>query len=166
MTKTLYEIDQQIARILDTGFVVDEETGEVLDGGELLDQLALERTDKLEGVALYIKNLEALVTAIDAEEKALKKRRQAREAKIERLKNYLAASMIAAEESSLETAKINVSIRRSEAVVVQKDVALEERFLTVTTATRPDKAAIKAALKAGETVPGAYIEFRNNVTIK
>ena len=44
---TLYEIDQAIYELLNRGFTVDEETGEIIDGAEELEQLQLERSQKL-----------------------------------------------------------------------------------------------------------------------
>lgn len=57
---TLYEIDSAVMAC------VDEETGEILDE-ERLDTLLMERNRKLEGVALWIKNLESDAAAIKAE---------------------------------------------------------------------------------------------------
>ena len=54
---TLYEIRDQIARILDTGFVVDEDTGEVLADESSLDALKMAEEEKLENIICYRKNL-------------------------------------------------------------------------------------------------------------
>ena len=82
---SLYEINQAI---LDT---IDPETGEVLDA-EKLDALQIERTAKLEGVTLWIKNLLADVEAYEKEIATFVARKKAAENKIESLKNYLALS--------------------------------------------------------------------------
>ena len=57
---TLYEIDKAI---LDFEFEVDEESGEILNASEL-DELQMARDDKIEGISLWIKNLEAEKEAI------------------------------------------------------------------------------------------------------
>ena len=57
---TLYEIESAIYNC------VDGETGEVIDE-EKLNALMMERSAKLEGVALWIKNLESDAAAIRAE---------------------------------------------------------------------------------------------------
>jgi len=72
---TLYEID---AAIMDC---VDTETGEIIDE-EKLNSLLMERSAKLEGVALWIKNLDSDATAIRAEREALEKRQKAAENKV------------------------------------------------------------------------------------
>ena len=61
---TLYEIRDQIARILDTGFVVDEDTGEVLADESSLDDLKMAEEEKLENIICYRKNLLSEAKAI------------------------------------------------------------------------------------------------------
>ena len=168
---TLYEIDKAIEALLDEGFdyTVDEETGEVIfdDRSAELEQLQISRAEKLEAVALYIKNLDALAEDIKAEEKALKERREAREKKAENLRKYLGNSLTAANEAGFETAKVSVSFHKSQAVIVDEK-KLDKAFIkeTVKTTYAPDKIAIKKAIKAGQEVTGAYIEERKAVKIQ
>lgn len=164
---TLYEIDQAIYELLENGFMVDEETGEVIGGAEELEQLQFERSQKLESVALYIKSVEAFIAGIKAEEEALAKRRKRKEDKVERLKKYLTDSIIGNGEDSFESAKVSVSFRKSEGVEFTDKDALDEKYWrTKTTIKRePDKTLIKAAIKAGEAVNGAYLDVRQNINI-
>ena len=167
----LYQIDRAIEELLDAGFnyTVDEETGEVTfdDRSAELEQLQIDRAEKLEAVALYIKSLDALAADIKAEEKALKERREAREKKAENLRQYLANSLTAANEAGFETAKVKVAFRKSEAVIVDEE-KLDKAFIreTIKTTYAPDKTAIKKAIKAGQEVTGAYIEERKAVKIQ
>lgn len=164
---TLYEIDKAIYELLEKGFAVDEETGEVIDGAEELDKLQFERSQKLESVALYIKSIEAFIADIKAEEEALANRRKKKEDKVERLKKYLTNSIIGNGEESFESAKVSVSFRKSEGVEFTDKDALEEKYWRTKTTTKrePDKTLIKAAIKAGETVNGAYLDVRQNISI-
>lgn len=168
---TLYEIDKAIRDLLDAGFnyTVDEETGEVIfdDRSAELEQLQIDRAVKLEAVALYIKNLDALAADIKAEETRLKERREAREKKAEKLRAYLAQSLTAANEGGFETAKVSVTFRKSTAVIVDEE-KLDKAFIkeTIKTTYAPDKTAIRNAIKAGQTVTGAYIEERKAVKIQ
>jgi hypothetical protein len=50
--------------------------------------------------------------------------------------------------------------RKSQAVVIDDEQALDPEWLTITTTTKPDKAAIKEALKAGQQIPGAQLLSR------
>ena len=55
-----------------------------------------------------------------------------------------------------------LSSRRSSAVVIDDAEALAAEWLTVKTSTQPDKAAIKAALKAGRQISGAQLVSRRS----
>ncbi len=50
--------------------------------------------------------------------------------------------------------------RKSQAVEIDDEEALDPQWLAVTTTTKPDKAAIKEALKAGRQVSGAQLLSR------
>ena len=163
---TLYEIDQAIYDLLENGFMVDEETGEVIGGADELEQLQVERSEKLESVALYIKGIETFIAGIKAEEEALAKRRKKKEDKVARLKKYLTDSIIGNGEKSFESARVAISFRKSEGVVVDEAVLDEKYWREKTTVKRePDKTLIKATIKAGTTIDGAYIEERQNINI-
>jgi len=51
---------------------------------------------------------------------------------------------------------------RSQAVEIADEAALAPEWLTVKTTTQPDKTAIKAAIKAGQQVPGAQLLTRRS----
>ena len=167
---TLYELDAKIAELLDTGFemsCIDAETGEI-DETQLaayLEQLQLDRKTKIDNIAVYVKNLEAEAVAIRAEEKKLKERREAKERKAERLKNYIKTSMLLQGETKFESARVSMSLRNSKAVVVDES-KLESVYFTSKIVQSVDKKAIKAALEAGILVEGAMLEERKNLQIK
>ena len=50
--------------------------------------------------------------------------------------------------------------RKSQAVEIDEEAQLAPEWLTVTTTTKPDKAAIKEAIKAGQQIPGAQLLSR------
>lgn len=160
---SLYEIEQAMLEC------VDLDTGEVIDSA-MLDALQMERTAKLEGVALWIKNLKADVEAYVAEMENFAARRKAAERKIESLTDYL-ANALGGEKFS--TAKCAVSFRRSQGVKFDN----EDKFRTwCVQNNRPDlltipvpkisRTAVKASLKDGDELPGAELEERLNINIK
>jgi len=53
-----------------------------------------------------------------------------------------------------------LSSRKSSAVVIDDEEALDPQWLAVTTTTKPDKTAIKEAIKAGQQIPGAQLLSR------
>jgi len=55
-----------------------------------------------------------------------------------------------------------LSSRKSQAVEIEDEQALDPEWLTVTTTSKPDKAAIKEALKAGRHIEGAQLLSRRS----
>jgi hypothetical protein len=55
-----------------------------------------------------------------------------------------------------------ISSRKSSAVVIDNEEALDPEWLTVTTTSKPDKNAIKEALKAGRQITGAQLLSRRS----
>lgn len=159
---TLYEIDSALTDL------VDVETGEVLDIEEF-EALEMERNQKIEGMALWIKNLKAEAEAIKNEEQALATRRRADENKVERLKNYIAFIMHG---ESLKTPRVAISYRNTPVVKVDDEAGFVdwarqngEQYLRY---KEPEinKTALKKALDSGENVPGAHIETSVSTIIK
>lgn len=151
----LYEID---AAILDC---IDMETGEVVDA-EKLTALQMERDEKVEAVALWIKDLTAEAAALKAEKQAFAERQAAAEKKAESLKRWLTDALAGAK---FKTTKVAVSFRKTQSVEIPDVYALDENYLKYSAPTA-DKAAIKAAIKAGETVTGAELVEGISMTIK
>ena len=52
--------------------------------------------------------------------------------------------------------------RKSQAVEIDAEDALDPQWLSFTTTSKPDKAAIKEALKAGQLIPGAQLLSRRS----
>lgn len=152
----LYEIDQQIIDCIDT------ETGEVVDVERLAD-LQLERDQKVEGVALYVKQLSAEANAIAAEVANLTERLAKKRKTAERLTEFIGGYLNG---QRFETARAAITYRRSEAVHIANEDAVPDAYKKTKTETKPDKAAIKAALKAGKEVSGCSLVQRLNPQIK
>ena len=163
---TLYEIDNAILSC------VDQETGEIIDP-EALNALQMEREKKLEGVALWVKDLKAEAEAIGNEVKALTARKKAAENKAERLKAWLAGAL---EGEILKTSKVRVSYTHNsrlnvideQSVVnyIQTHYQEPEQFLKF---SLPEirKDAVKAEIsKNGAEIPGCFVEATESVVIK
>lgn len=151
---TLYEIDTKISECIDC------ETGEVLDLDKL-SGLAMERENKLEGVALWIKNLEATAKAVKAERDVLKTRQEQAEHKALMLREWLLRAL---DGEKMETPKVKVSYRKSTAVEV--DDRLPKKWCSKKIVYTPDKVAIKTAIQNGKKITGAKIVERQNIQIK
>ena len=151
----LYQIDQAIMDL------VDSETGEIIDI-EALDSLQMERDAKIEGIALWIKDLKAEAEALKAEKIAFAERQKVAENKVESLKNYLAYAL---KGQAFKSTKAVVSFRKTQQVDVPDIYALDENFLRYKE-PEADKTAIKEAIKAGQTVKGATLIENTSVIIK
>jgi hypothetical protein len=162
--RPLYEIDAAILA------AVDQETGEILDV-EKLDALQMERERKLEGVALWIKDLKAEAAAVKEEADKLTARKKALDNKIDGLKNWL---LFALGGEKLNTPRCKVYQTHSQRVAVEDEGKLISFLQTL---NEPDKFLrfkdpelkrdeIKKALKDGTIIPGASLEETESVVIK
>lgn len=159
---TLWQIDERINKILENDFYIDEETGEVFLT-EDLDKLDVERTEKIENVALYVKNLKCEVEAIKSEIDNLKARAEIKKKKAEKLTNYL-DEILGGEK--LETPKVALSYRKSTAVKIENEELLPDEFMTIKIDKKPNKVAIAKSLKNGETIIGCELVEKQNLQIK
>ena len=157
---TLFEINEQIQKAIELGF--DPETGEILDASAL-EQLQIDRDEKVENICLYIKDLKAEAVALDNEKKALDARKAAAEKKSDSLSRYLQAML---DGEKFKTPRCAVSYRKTQAVNIVDENLIPNEYLRFKTTSAPDKTAIKDAIKAGKDVPGATLEERQSMTIK
>ena len=151
----LYEINAESLNCIDT------ETGEVIDP-EKLTALQMEKDQKVENVALWIKDLKAEVEALKAEKMAFADRQKAAENKIESLKKWLGETL---DGQKFKSTKVAVSFRKTESVQVSDIWELGENFVKYSEPTA-DKAAIKKAIKAGEEVKGAVLVESLSLSVK
>ena len=160
---TLYEINQSI---LDC---IDIETGEIIDF-EKLSELQLERSEKIEKVALWYKNLISDAESYKREKDTFAEREKAARNKAESLKKWLAYVL---DGEKMTTDCVAISFRRSEAVEIED----EDAFITYAQKNGRDdlltykapslnKIEIKKALKAGEVISGAELKEKQNISIK
>lgn len=159
----LYEIDQAILAL------VDPETGEILDY-DAFSELKMAKEEKIEGMALWHKNLTAEAAAIRAEEIKLADRRKSLEKKAESLKQYLTELLSG---SKFSTARVACSFRKTKSVEILDEAAFiqemqESQHFEYLKYSPPtvNKTEITNAIKAGQLVPGAQLVEKNNLSIK
>ena len=152
----LYEIDQGILECIDL------ETGEVIDP-DRLENLQMERSQKIENVCLWVKNLLSDAEAIKAEKDALAEREAKCRKKAEQLKEWLGKAL---EGQKFSTARCAVSFRRSEKVEVLDENIIPRAYMVETVSYKPDKQLIKEVLKDGQKINGCRLVENQNVQIK
>jgi len=153
---SLYEIDKSILEC------IDQETGELIDF-ERFESLQMERSQKIENVALWVKNLQSDALAYKAEKDAFAEREKTATKKAEQLKAWL-AEVLAGEKFS--TGKCAVSFRKSTKLEVEDPWIIPQELRVDTLTTKPDANAIKALLKDGVDVPGCRLIENLNTQIK
>ena len=155
---TLYELDKAIAE-----FELEvNEDGEVLNIDEL-DELNLAREQKIEGISLWIKNLEAEKEAVKHEKDNFADREKRLGKKIDSLKGYLTYAL---DGQKFSTPKVAVSFRKSESVLVKDEYLSPDEYCDFTVMRKPNKKNIKDALKNGKELMGVELVEKNNVQIR
>lgn len=156
----IYEIDEAITSL------IDPETGEIMDY-DAFAQLQLERSEKIENMALWYKDLTAESKAIREEEKALAERRKSTEIRANRLKEYLDKFLCG---ENFTTPRAAISFRKSAAVMLDDDFIAWAKDnaddLLRFKEPEADKTLIKDALKSGRAIEHASIVENVNIQIK
>ena len=127
---------------------------------DTLESLSGDLDLKAQNIALFSRNLEATAAAIKEAEAGMAKRRKAIESRVAHLKDYMMAGMILAGVRKIEGPYLQIGIRDNpEAVDVFDAAQVPAEFMRQPepSPAAPDKAAIKAAIKAGTEVPGAKL---------
>lgn len=162
----LYDLAAGMEDVINGGMVFDEQTGEVLFDSENLDALEMDFNAKLESCGCYIKNMDAEVTALANEIKALQSRKKAAEGKVSRMKDYVLRCMKMTSQKRLETPKVAISQRKSSRIEVTDDLLVPEDYKTIKEVVKVDKNAIKDAIRNGTNVSGCELVESVNLHIK
>ena len=158
----LYQIDREIEEVLMN--LVDDETGEVDEEKlEQLNQLNVDRKEKIENCVLFAKSLRADGDAIMNESNALKERASRKFNKAERILQYVDMSLNG---EKFETERCLVTYRPSQAVEILNEELIPDELCVYKTERKPSKADIKKLLKSGKEVKGAILVERKNMQVK
>ena len=159
----IYEIPVALRMVFDEAFV-DEETGELIIDAQTFAEVCESAEAKIANCGRYIREQEHEIEAMKKASKDILERAKAKENKLEWLKRTTIASLNALGKP-VEEADIRVSTRKSESVEVDESVLGREWFAETVT-YKPNKVALKHALKNGEPVEGAYLATNYNLSIK
>lgn len=135
---------------------------------DTLEGLAGDIETKAQSVAHMVRQLEANAAAVKQWSKDASERAKAIEARAERLREYLSNNMIACGIQRIEGPGVTLSFRKSTSVVIEDEAQLPAQYMRQKPPPQaePDKVAIAAAMKAGETVPGARLEARQSLQVR
>lgn len=163
---TLYEINNDLRSILES-VTVDEETGELIGSIDFtkINALNVERTTKIENLALFVKELMVEIDAIKEEKEKLTERVKVKERKVESIKDYLSFILTDSGQTRFETPRTLLSFRKSEIVEID-DSKLPKKYMKKKIEISPDKVGIKKLLKSGVLIKGANLVEKQNLQIK
>jgi len=155
------EIEATLAEAID-------ENGEIVNEVALkkFEELAREKIIAIEDLALFVRQSEEIgIAHFDAEIARLK----ALKGRMEKARDiaFAAIEAVLPRGEKIESDFVKVSWRKSKTVVIDGAVELlPEEFQRTKITVDADKTKIKAAIEAGQEVPGASLVERMNLQIK
>ena len=158
---TLYEMTVTATRLYDlftSGDIPEEAVNDTLES------LGVE--GKIEDYCHVINQLGSDIASYEAEIERLNAKKQSAKKGIDRMKKALVAYMEVTNTPKVKAGVFDLSMRKSESVVIDDIDKLPEIYVKVKQTTSPDKTAIKKAIKAGEVISGAMLQVNNNLQIK
>lgn len=158
---TLYEMTEQAQTLRD---MLDAEEIDEQTFNDTLEAIGAE--DKVNSYCQIIRELDGDNAAIKAEIERLKKRIEHNTSSIGRMKQALDGFMTASGKKKEKTPFFSVSYRKSQSVDILNEADIPQEYIKVKTETAPDKVAIKAALKAGEAIPGCQLKDTESIQIR
>ena len=127
---------------------------------DTLESIGGDLEAKAQNVALFARNLESTAAAIKQAEGDMAARRKALERRVQSLKDYLLHAMQSTGIKKIEGPYLRIGVRDNpESVEVFDADQVPAEFMRKPEPppAAPDKAAIKAAIKSGQEVPGAKL---------
>ena len=162
--RKLYEINSDLEGLLSSMTLEMEENGEVSD--ETLAKfsaLQIEKDAKIEGLALWAKELKNRIEEAKAEKARIGRIQASGERELEWVKGILRTELAG---KPFKSTKASVSYRTTHDVVEidkEHEKNIPAQYIKP---GEPDKTAIKAALLAGEVIEGARLADHTSVIIK
>lgn len=157
---TLYELNEMYRNIqflIESGEYTEEELKFAIDSvnGEI--------SEKLEGYAMVVKNLESDIEGLKAEEKRLADRRKSLENGVKRMKEAMQDTLLLTGEKRIKTQKFTISLRKSTSVEIENEDLIPEEFVKITKTI--SRSELAKCLKEGE-IPGARLVEKESLQIR
>jgi hypothetical protein len=162
---SLYEINTKWMDAKIRADIEAEENDGVIEDAlsEMLDTLEMDREEKIENTALYIKNRKAEIKMIKEEEDNLKKRRKIVESDLSRTVEWLKFNLHGEKRTA---GNFKISYRNSKATEISDIDLVPIEYKTIKTTEMADKTAIKKAILSGVEVAGACVIEKQNMEVK
>lgn len=163
---SLYAVAQEHRALVEILMASDHDAQTIVD---TLEAESYPLETKAQNVAYAIRNLEALAGNIKQAEADMAARRKAIEKRAEHLREYTKTCLEVAGVTKIECPHFALSIKKNPGSVdIFEPGLIPAQFMRQPEPppAAPDKAAIKAALQAGEDVPGALLAQGSRLEIK
>jgi len=158
----LYEITSELAQ-LEHLIDLPESEYNPDDLTDRLNNLKIDKQQKIEDICSFIKNLRAEAEAVKAESKKLAERAKRTTTHAEWLEKYLKENLEEREQYS--SARHKLVWRKSVAVEIDPSEELDSKYLVEKIEYKPNKALIKEDINEGKKVTGAKLVKRLNLKV-
>ena len=160
----LYEVKAELKHALEIARDQAEENGGLIPDSlaEWIDDLEMEREQLIGDLARSVKNYQAEIDALKAEEARLKARRLIAEKCANSIKD--AIENVLGVGNKYTDGVIKLSWRKSEKCIISDDGSIPNDFIKIK--REPDVAKIKSAIKSGSVFNGAFVIECQNLQIK
>ncbi len=152
----LFEINEAILNCIDL------ETGEIIDP-EQLENMQMERQEKLTNIALLYKQMTADSKALKELEKEYSDRRKRCEKTAEWCKETLTRELDG-QKLDDEKKRFSISWRKSDKLIILDEKAIANEWIK--SEIKYDVAGMKAAMKSGKAVAGVELIQNQSIQIK
>jgi hypothetical protein len=154
---TLYEISDQLIALVDSLAMCETDEQRVECQAEI-ERYVDAQIHKVDSFCRFLSHLDSQVDLAEKEIKRLKLREMAFTNLQERLEKYAIFVLQRNNLKKLEGDTATLTLRTNTPAVEVDDLsAVPPEFKTIKQEVVPDKRAIKAAIKSGESVPGAHL---------
>ena len=131
---------------------------EEVEASEIIAIVQNEIANKGKGIIQVVRSIEADVDAVKNEIDRLTKIKRAKEKHIKKLREYTKSCMEQMNMKKVETPVGNITIRKGTSTLkINDETKLPDKYLEIVQTYKVDKDLLKADLKAGIEIDGAYM---------
>ncbi len=131
---------------------------EEVEASEIIAIVQNEIANKGKGIIQVVRSIEADVDAVKNEIDRLTKIKRAKEKHIKKLREYTKSCMEQMNMKKLETPVGNITVRKGTSTLkIDDETKLPDKYLEIVQTYKVNKDLIKADLKAGIEIDGAYM---------
>ena len=167
MQSWLFEINERIKALQG---VLDEADDKSIEADVKTALIGLYESDVPQAVEdgiEYIRKQEALIAETETREKQYKEYKDYLKRRLDRVKRGYTDFLLAVDAPKIETPSGRMSVAAPTYKTIIDDAAIiPSDYLRRTVSIEPDKTRIKAAIQAGEDIPGVHLEARQSIRIK